>query len=241
MRRQVIEENLLPWEGQLVTVQKKPIKNVYLKVLPPEGRILLSVPRGYSRKEIEGVLQSRRQWLLTRQRALKEHSQAPAPHRYVTGEKIPVWGRAYPLEVREVPGSRARVSLLEDKVLLLMPACATGEQRRQVLHQWYRHLLEQAVARERGELEALVGKRAREWRFRDMHTRWGTCNVKESRIWLSIHLAKQPPEAFRYVAIHELTHLWEANHGPAFKARLDSCCPGWRAVRKELNAGADFE
>ena len=90
-------------------------------------------------------------------------------------------------------------------------------------------------------LESLVGKSATEWRFRDMHTRWGSCNVRARRIWLSIHLAKQHPEALRYVAIHELTHLWEANHGPEFKARMDRYYPRWREVRKLLRIGADFE
>ena len=67
------EENIIPWDGQVVTVQKKAIKNVYLKVLPPDGRILLSVPRSYSRKDIESVLDSRRQWLLDKQRFIKKN------------------------------------------------------------------------------------------------------------------------------------------------------------------------
>ena len=241
MKKGKLEENIIPWGGQMVTVQKKSIKNVYLKVLPPEGRILLSVPRGYSRQEIEEVLDSRREWLLSRQKLIKGKVIKPSKREYVTGEKIQVWGRACELVVREVPGKKARVVCQGDKVLLFMPGYATQEQRRQVLHEWYRYQLEKAVARAKAQLEALVGKKAAEWRFRDMHTRWGTCNVQARRIWLSIHLAKQPPEAFRYVAIHELTHLWEANHGPAFKARMDRYYPAWRVVRKNMNARADFE
>lgn len=235
------EENIIPWGGQVVTVQKKPIKNVYLKVLPPEGRILLSVPRGYSRKDIENVLESRREWLFSRQKLIQEKAVAPKKRQYVTGDKIPLWGRKYELVVRETAGNKARVTCQGDKVLLLVPGYATREQRRQVLNDWYRRQLERVVAAERPRLEALVGKTAAEWRFRDMHTRWGTCNVHARRIWLSIHLAKQSPEAFRYVAIHELTHLWEANHGPEFKARMDRYYPGWRVVRKQMNAAADFE
>lgn len=231
----------MPWGGQVVTVQKKAIKNVYLKVLPPEGRILLSVPKGYSRKEIEEVLDSRREWLLSRQQLIRENARASVKRQYVTGEKIPVWGKPYELVVREVAGNRARVTCKDGKVLLLVPRYATRDQRRQVLNDWYRRQLERVVAAEKSRLESLVGKTAAEWRFRDMHTRWGTCNVRARRIWLSIHLAKQSPEVFRYVAIHELTHLWEANHGPEFKARMDRYYPGWRVVRKQMNIAADFE
>lgn len=241
MGKYMIEENIMPWGGQVVTVQKKAIKNVYLKVLPPEGRILLSVPKGYSRKEIEEVLDSRREWLLSRQQLIRENARASVKRQYVTGEKIPVWGKPYELVVREVAGNRARVTCKDGKVLLLVPGYATRDQRRQVLNDWYRRQLERVVAAEKSRLESLVGKTAAEWRFRDMHTRWGTCNVRARRIWLSIHLAKQSPEVFRYVAIHELTHLWEANHGPEFKARMDRYYPGWRVVRKQMNIAADFE
>ena len=236
-----MEESIIPWAGQMVTVQRKPIKNIYLKVLPPEGRILLSVPKGYSRQAIEDVLASRREWLLSRQESIRENARKPAKHEYVTGEKIQVWGKAYELVVREVAGKRARVACKGDKVLLFVPGYATKEQRQQVLHGWYRYQLERAVDRERAQLESLVGQSAAEWRFRGMRTRWGTCNVQARRIWLSIHLAKQPPEAFRYVAIHELTHLWEANHGQEFKARMDRYYPGWRTVKKHMNDRADFE
>jgi len=237
----MVEENIIPWGGQVVTVQKKAIKNIYLKILPPEGRILLSVPKGCSRREIEAILERRRAWLLERQRIIRAHAKVPAKRQYVSGEKIPVWGTSCELVVREVPGNRARVTRKGDRVLLMVPGYATREQRRQMINDWYRHQLECVVARERSRLESLVGKSATEWRFRDMHTRWGSCNVRARRIWLSIHLAKQHPEALRYVAIHELTHLWEANHGPEFKARMDRYYPRWREVKKLLRIGADFE
>jgi len=235
------EEIIIPWGGQVVTIQRKSIKNVYLKVLPPDGKILLSVPQGYSRREIEEVLESRRDWLFERQRIIRENVKAPVKRQYVTGEKIPVWGELCELVVREVSGNKARVTRKGERVLLMVPGYATREQRRQVINDWYRHQLERVVAAEKSRLESLVGKTAAEWRFKDMHTRWGTCNVRARRIWLSIHLAKQHPEALRYVAIHELTHLWEANHGPEFKARMDRYYPAWRVVRKQLNMAADFE
>jgi predicted metal-dependent hydrolase len=172
---------------------------------------------------------------------IRENVKAPVKRQYVTGEKIPVWGELCELVVRAVSGNKDRVTRKGERVLLMVPGYATREQRRQVINDWYRHQLERVVAAEKSRLESLVGKTAAEWRFKDMHTRWGTCNVRARRIWLSIHLAKQHPEALRYVAIHELTHLWEANHGPEFKARMDRYYPAWRVVRKQLNMAADFE
>ena len=48
---------------------------------------------------------------------------------------------------------------------------------------------------------------------------------------LLVHL---PPEYLSYIVIHELTHLWEGNHGERFKARMDESYPAWRQRREEL-------
>ena len=68
-----------------------------------------------------------------------------------------------------------------------------------------------------------------------MKTRWGTCNVKEGRIWLNLQLAKKPPECLEYVIIHELTHLLEPGHNQRFYQLMDRFLPDWRRVHQELN------
>ena len=80
----------------------------------------------------------------------------------------------------------------------------------------------------------IVGKRPDEWRVKNMKTRWGTCNVKDKRIWLNLQLAKRPKECLKYVIIHELTHLYVANHGSEFKALMDKFYPNWREIKELL-------
>lgn len=70
--------------------------------------------------------------------------------------------------------------------------------------------------------------------YRNMVSRWGSCNVKTGRICLNVQLAAQPPECLEYVVVHELCHLIEANHGPRFKALLDANLPGWRDAERKL-------
>lgn len=240
----MVKEIILPWEGQTVHVQKKRIKNVYLRVLPPDGVLQMSVPVGCTREDILDFLEARREWVAASQSNLRERQRKngiKGKHQYVTGEKLPLWGKTYELVVRETQDARAFVAKKESRILLTVPAWATCKQRQQVIHDWYRSQLQRVLPQLRRECESIVGRSASEWRLRDMHTRWGTCNVRACRVWLSIHLAKQPPEAVRYVALHELTHLWEASHGPAFKARMDRYCPDWRRIRQQLNEREDFE
>ena len=51
---------------------------------------------------------------------------------------------------------------------------------------------------------------------------------------LDLALALARPAAFEYVLVHELCHLMQANHSPAFWAEVEARFPQWRAERDYL-------
>ncbi len=51
--------------------------------------------------------------------------------------------------------------------------------------------------------------------------RWGSCTPAGGTIRISNRLAAFPAWVRDYVIVHELAHLVEANHGPAFQALVD--------------------
>lgn len=51
--------------------------------------------------------------------------------------------------------------------------------------------------------------------------RWGSCSVHSGDIRISNRLVDVPPWVLDYVIIHELAHLVEANHSPAFHALVE--------------------
>lgn len=68
-----------------------------------------------------------------------------------------------------------------------------------------------------------------------MKTRWGSCNVRDRRVWLNLELAKKPPRCLEYVLVHEMVHLLERRHNHRFRALMDRFVPQWRLYRDELN------
>jgi predicted metal-dependent hydrolase len=52
----------------------------------------------------------------------------------------------------------------------------------------------------------------------NQESRWGSCTPVDRTIRLSSRLAEFPSWVVDYVIVHELAHLVEAGHGPAFKA-----------------------
>lgn len=234
-------EEIFPYAGQVVRLRRKRIKNMYLRVQKPDGHIEISAPLRMKREDIAGFLDKHWEWVEKKQQAIRAKAKVHSCSRqYMTGEKLLLWGDSYGLVVRNSANRQASVFRRDDRIVLTVPAYATVEQKREIVNGFYRRQLELAILRLLPRCETIVGKKAAECRIRNMKTRWGTCNIIKARVWLNLQLAKYKPEALEYVMLHELTHLWVHNHGPAFKERMDRYCPEWRRIRHELNSSADF-
>lgn len=66
----------------------------------------------------------------------------------------------------------------------------------------------------------------------------GNCTT-DGTIVLNPALVKAPRECVDYVLLHEMTHLLEHNHSPAFyQVILDRVMPEWRSVKLRLDGMA---
>ncbi len=94
--------------------------------------------------------------------------------------------------------------------------------------QCYRQELQTLIPTLQATWQPIVGQVAKEVRLKKMHTRWGTCNTKEKRIWLSLYLAAYPPRCTHYVFVHELCHLYHPNHSAAFWQQVAKAMPDYQ-------------
>ncbi|MGF7144684.1 hypothetical protein HNQ56_003116 [Anaerotaenia torta] len=227
--------------GITAELERKRIKNMYLRVLPPDGRVHISAPLRMNEEIIRRFVLSRREWIL-RQQAKISRLPLLRETEYVTGDEVFVWGRSFRLEVRE--GSfRSKASFeryspsdpAKEKVILWIRPGSTMEARKRILHQWYRELLEAEIPRLIKKWEKVIGVRVGSFVIRDMKTRWGSCNIRTGRICLNLQLAGKPFECLEYVVVHELVHLLEKSHNSVFKGYMDRFLPNWRTLKRVLN------
>lgn len=216
-----------------VSVEKKQIKNMYIRVVPPDGRVRITAPLSATEDAIRMFAASRIAWI-KKQRQQFADQPRQTERRYVTGESYYLWGIRYRLDVI-YSNSRNNIYISGQKVILQVRNDSTPQQRANVMDEWYREKLRKAIPPVFEKCEKLVGVKANEWKIKNMRTKWGTCNVPAKRIWLNLQLAKKTPECLEYVIIHELVHLLEKSHNDIFKAYMDKFLPNWRTTRVKLN------
>lgn len=180
------------------------------------GRTLLTVPARGRWREAQAFLERHTAWLEARL------SQAVRPVVFAEGAEIPVRGVAH--VIGSTGRVRGRVECLEtsgDRARLMVPGAPEHLRRR--LTDWLKAEaladLDEAVA---GHARTL-GVRPAAIRLRAQRTRWGSCS-SSGRLNFNWRLIMAPPFVLDYVAAHEVAHLLEMNHSPAF----------WNTVRRTL-------
>ncbi|WP_407375028.1 M48 family metallopeptidase [Methanobrevibacter sp.] len=220
-------------ENITITLERKNIKNMYMRILPPDGEVKISAPLFLSDEDISNFVKSKKEWILKKQKYIKENDIKP-PLKYNNGEIHQLWGKEYTLQL--ISNSNIKHVLTDDKksiMYLPVPKRSTIEKRRKILNEFYRQQMKLALPEVYDRCTKIVGKTPSEVKIRSMKN-WGNCN-QNKRITLNLNLAKKDPICLEYVMIHELCHLIEFNHGKKFKKLMDKYCPNWKEIKKKLN------
>ena len=215
-------------------LKRKAIKNLYIRVLPPDGQVHVSAPLQMHDSKIQMILIERLAWIKKQQLKLNQQVQHQ-PSDMVTDERHYLWGKAYRLEIIACVG-RPKIQILADRIQLMIAPDTSTEKKLLVLDAFYRTQLKNHLEKMIAYWQEEMGVEASSFGIKRMKTRWGSCNTRSKKIWLNLALAQKPLECVEYVVVHELVHLLEPSHNARFKAFMDKFMPNWRQQRVRLNA-----
>lgn len=213
-------------------IRKKNLKNLYVRVNPPEGNVTVSTPMELSNEDIKlFVLKKLPEITKVRDRMVSQERQSK--REYVSGESHYLWGKPYRLQV-VYEGAQHKIVKSPTKIIMTVSEGTDADSRERLFTEWYRQELTRVLESVIIECEKKTGIHANEFRIKNMKTKWGTCNIEKRRIWINLQLAKKPMECLEYVVIHELVHLLEKNHTHRFHALVEEHYPTWREAKKVL-------
>ena len=216
-----------------VEVVFKDIKNVHLSVHPPNGRVRIAAPSRMSPETVRVFAISKLSWIRQQQEKILAQERE-TPREYLNRESHYLWGKRYLLDVVE-ENARPEVVLLHGNMILLVRPGTDESRKQDIVEEWYRAQLKQAVTPLLAKWEPLIGVKVERLFVQRMKTKWGSCTPKSKNIRLNTDLAKKPHECLEYILVHEMVHLLEPTHNARFVSLMDSFVPKWQFYREALN------
>ncbi len=216
-----------------IRLTRKNVKNVHLSVHPPGGRVTLTAPTATRLEVARAYAISKLGWI-REQRSMLAAQARETPRRMVTRESHSLWGRRHLLSV-EHRDCKPFVSVDHRRIKLTVRPGSDVKQRAEVLHEWHKALLHEAVPALIAKWEPKLKVSVARYFLQKMKTKWGSCNRTAGHIRLNTELVKKPRDLLEYVVIHEMVHLREPTHNDRFVELLAEHWPQWRESRQELN------
>lgn len=231
------EKSLIVGDLTVKVLKKTGLKNLYLRVRD-NGEVEISSPIRVSQDFLIKFIQEKKALINKMQERVKAKNQK---QKFENGEIIYLCGQPYYLSIK-IDNAIKKPELIKydnqlfnNQILMIIPEEINTEARQNLLNKWYKKELTIKLNELSQKFQELTALTAKEWRIRDMKTRWGSCNIKKARIWINLQLSKKPLICLEYVIIHELCHLLEKYHNQRFYKLVENFYPNWREAEKLLN------
>jgi predicted metal-dependent hydrolase len=199
-------------------------------VVGPDG-LEVRAPKWVTLKEVEMGLQERGEWVLRKWAEVQERQKNIRQIEWADGACLDYLGESIRLRLSPEVG---RSELHEGAELkLALPVTAEASQIRDAVQAW---LMRQGRALFEARLNFYAPQMGVQWRklsLSNAGSRWGSARI-DGAIRLNWRLIHLKPEAIDYVVVHELAHLREMNHSPAFWKVVAEILPDHVERRKAL-------
>lgn len=218
-----------------VELNRRAIKNIHLSVLPPNGKVRLSIPKDTSEQKVRLAIVNKLSWI-KKQQADFAGQERQSIREMVNGECHYLWGKKYRLKLIEAKGGYSVTAKGNGNLVLAVAENTSTDNKLKLLNRFYRDEMQRSLERLLPQWEKKLGVNAGSLNIKKMKTKWGSCNIQAKRIWLNLELAKKPPECMEFILAHELIHLLERHHNERFRSLIDKHMPNWRERRDLLNS-----
>lgn len=218
------------------TVRRSARRRTMQITVERSGDLILSAPPDVEQDRLRAFVLEKRFWIYTKL-AEKDRLQRQVPRKeFVGGEGFLYLGRSHRLKLvdeQDVP-----LKLVNGRFVLRRDALSSA---REHFIRWYSERARVWLASRVADYQSRMEVAPAGVKVQDLGYRWGSCGKGD---WLYFHWKAilLPARIAEYVVVHEIAHLHEPHHTPAFWLRVERTMPDY-AQRKAWLAehGIDVE
>lgn len=208
------------------TLRRSPRRRSIALLIDERG-LRVAAPFAAPQQAIDDLLREHAAWVL---RKVGDWQQKrPSPRTWMPGEQIMYVGQPLMLAVQH--GIEA--PQIAGDSLLVGPPALTPKSIEGRVRTWLKRQALDLYSHRCAEYSAHLGLPTPALRLSNARTRWGSCHAS-GRISMNWRLIQAPLAWIDYVAAHEVAHLRQMNHSPAFWRTVAMLVPDYAERRAAL-------
>ncbi len=207
-------------------------RQIRLSFPPNFSGVQLSLPGGKFTVDAQAFVREKANWIHKHYMARMAHeNQRHQFFQQLDDHEVLYMGKRLKLVFKE--GRSRKVQLDGQQIVIQHLAGDMANGHHQLVYSGFRTLAKNHLHNRTIELAEATDSSIKAIRVKDLKSKWGSCSSL-TNINLNWHLIFLPTELIDYVIIHELMHLREMNHSPAYWAEVAKYCPDYKVKRKQV-------
>ncbi|NBX52235.1 MAG: DUF45 domain-containing protein [Proteobacteria bacterium] len=237
-KRKIYNSEIIEIEGLSIQIDYKKINRIYLKISSRDASIKICAPLKTNSPIIRNFVNQKLSWIhQNRQKILQKN----LSNSNLQGKIIRYLGKNYHLELKS-DSTKPRVEIEFDQfknsyeelvgsIFLINCDKCDELNKNKILEKFFRDKLSEIAFQFLEKWQKIAQVKVEFLGIKKMRTRYGSCNPRHKRIWLSLSLIHYKIDFIEYVIVHEIAHFFVQNHGQKFYAKMDELLPNWRSIK----------
>jgi len=233
-KRKIYNSEIIDLEGLSIQIDYKKINRIYLKINARDASLKICAPLKTNSQIIHNFVNKKLLWIeQNRQKILHKN----LSNFNFQAKIIRYLGKTYRIELKsDHTKPRVEIDFNQDEevagsIFLINFEKCDELNKNKILEKFLRDKLSEIAFQLLEKWQKIAQVKVEFLGIKKMHTRYGSCNPRHKRIWLSLSLIHYKIEFIEYVIVHEIAHFFVQNHGQKFYAKMDELMPNWRSLK----------
>lgn len=196
----------------------------------------VTAPRRCTQPDIDNAIRAKQRWILTKlleRGERRAQRQVVPPIEWKDGARLPYLGGEITLRLEEAARSHCQYDAASRELWIGVVPGLSEWQLKERVKLWFQAEAKRLFGERLQLFAPQLGVSYKAFALSSAGTRWGSCTI-EGNIRLNWRLIHYPASLVDYVVVHELAHLREMNHSPAFWATVGEVYPDYDGARLAL-------
>lgn len=196
----------------------------------------VTAPRRVTQIDIDNAIRAKQRWIVTKlleRGERREQRQQRPPIEWKEGARLPFLGGEITLRLEEASRSHCQYDAASRELWIGVVPGLSEWQLKERIKLWFQAEAKRLFKERLDHYAPLLGVAYSAFALSSAGSRWGSCTV-QGAIRLNWRLIHYPLALIDYVVAHELAHLREMNHSPAFWAAVGEIYPDYDGARLAL-------